>query len=141
MAEDQQTVILDASVIVRYLVKTPPHLASRAASTIESEVTFLLTSIAIVETAFVLTTQYDVPRDEAVEALASFVQRQNVELLGIPKSLALEALSLCGGSKRHSFADALLWAEARNLPGSQVLTFDRRFPVAGIRVVQLGSPD
>jgi predicted nucleic acid-binding protein len=132
--------ILDTSVFVRYLVKTPLHMAMRARSVIESDQTLLLTPIALAESGFVLTTLYEIPRDAAVEALVSLVQRQNIEMLGIPKSLALEALSLCIGSNRHSFADALLWAESRNLPGSQVLTFDHRFPAAGIRVLQLDAP-
>ncbi len=60
-----------------------------------------------------------------------FVQKRNVRMLNLPKELVLEALRLCRDSKRHSFADALLWAEARDAGGS-VYTFDRRFPKIGL---------
>jgi predicted nucleic-acid-binding protein len=67
------------------------------------------------------------------------IQKSNIEVTGLPKALVLDALMLCRGSNRTSFPDALLCAEARNAPGSRVLTFDRRFPSEGIAVEQLGS--
>jgi predicted nucleic acid-binding protein len=123
--------LLDTSVIVGYLTEDPPELAARAATAIDGGEPLLLTTVILAETAFVLTTLYQAPRDEVVEALASFVQRRNVGFHLLPKSLVLEALYLCTGSKRHSFADALLWAEARHA-GAAVLTFDGRFPSLGI---------
>jgi predicted nucleic acid-binding protein len=131
VVEARPAAFLDTSVIVRYLMSDPPDLAARAASVIDGEETLILSAVALVETAYVLTTVYEAPRDVVVEALASFVQRRNVRLLWLPKTLVLEALSLCAGSKRHSFADALLWAEARHA-GAGVFTFDRRFPSLGI---------
>lgn len=58
----------------------------------------------------------------------------NIHLLNLSKPLALEALRLCRDSKRHSFADALLWAEARHSGVRRVYTFDDRFPSGGLEL-------
>jgi hypothetical protein len=80
----------------------------------------------------VLSSVYGVPRAAVVDALSAFVQRHNIRLLNLPKPLALEALSLCRDSGCHSFADALLWAEARKSATPVVYTFDARFPADGV---------
>ena len=69
----------------------------------------------------------------------SFIQRQNIRLLQLPKTMALEALRLCRGSKRFSFTDALLWAQARHHQAARLFTFDRRFPKADLEVTEPGS--
>jgi len=139
VAEAESRRLIDASVIVRYLTGDPPELASHARRVIDGDDTLLLTAVCLLETWFVLTKYYRIPRAAAVEALASLVQKRNLHLVSLPKPLVLEALSLCVGSARYSLADTLLWAEARNLPRSRVLTFDRRFPADGVEVELIGD--
>ena len=126
--------LIDTSVIVRYLTGDPPELAVRAAAVIDSGRELVLSEVALVDAAYVLTKVYEAPHDDAVTALESLVQLRNMRLVGLPKSLVLEALSLCRGSKRHSFADAILWATARHVTDSRVVTFDRRFPSQGLKL-------
>ena len=138
MAEAARAILLDTSVIVRYLTRDPPDLAARAATVIESGHRLLLSPVALVESAFVLTRVYQAPRDAVVEALSALVQRRNLEPIGLTKTRVLEALDLCTGSNRTSFADALLWAEAREA-NAAILTFDRRFPPYGAQTIVPGE--
>jgi predicted nucleic acid-binding protein len=122
-------------VIVRYLTDDPPPMAAAAARIIEGDEPLILSEVILAETAYVLTTVYDIPRAAVVDALGAFIQRRNIRLLNLSKPAALEALRLCRDSKRHSFADALLWAEARQGGFGRVYTFDNRFPEEGVERV------
>ncbi len=127
MSESRNNPFLDTSYIVRYLTQDEPEMADQAARVIDSDQELILSEVILAETAYVLASVYETPRPKLVDALMLFVQRRNIRMLNLPKELALEALRLCRDSNRHSFADALLWAEARNAK-APVYTFDRRFP-------------
>ena len=129
--------LLDTSVVVRYLTDDPPQLGARAAAAIDRQETFVVSEVVLVECAFVLTSIYKVQRPQVVDALTALLQRRNIRLATLPKPLALEALALCR-TKRYSFADAILWAQARHSGAARVLTFDRGFPAEGIEVDHLG---
>lgn len=129
---------LDTSILVRYLVGTPPEQAEKARELLEAGGSLVLSEVAIAETAYALTALYRRPRAEVVDALVKLLGLPNLRLLDLPKPLALAALDLCRGSNRTSFSDALLWAQARHLGDAAVCTFDRRFPVEGITVRDLG---
>jgi predicted nucleic acid-binding protein len=119
---------LDTSFVVRYLTDDPPEMAARAAEVIDGESPLVLSEVILLETAYVLSTVYRISRAEIVESLSDLIQRRNIRLLTLEKPEALEALALCKDSGRHSFVDALLWAQARHAGASRVHTFDRRFP-------------
>jgi hypothetical protein len=57
-----------------------------------------------------------------------------VQLIGIDRATAVEALLLCRPSGRVSVPDALTWAEARTSGAGAVYSFDRTFPSDGITV-------
>lgn len=120
--------LLDTSYLVRYLTGDPPHLAEEAAEVIEGEDTLAINSVILVEAAYVLTEIYEVRREAVVDQLIAFLQRENIVLLGFDKGLAIEGLLFCRPSGRVSFADALVWAEARSRGIRTVHTFDGRFP-------------
>ncbi len=71
-----------------------------------------LTEGILTETAYVLTSFYEVPRERVVDSLVEFIGKENVTLHGLHKEVVIAALLLCRPSKRVSFADALLWAVA-----------------------------
>ena len=64
----------------------------------------------------------------------ALLQRDNVDMLHLPKELAIGALAKCRPSGRVSIPDALIWAAART-ENLSVYTFDRRFPAEGITVL------
>ncbi len=134
---DSAAAFLDTSVVVRYLTDDPPAMAARAAAVIDGSGQLLLSEVALVESAYVLTTVYKVPRAAAADALIDLVQRRNLRLVTLPKSLALEALARCRESRRTSFADAILWAQAQHARAARVVSFDRDFPGEGIVVDHL----
>ena len=118
---------LDTSVLVRYLTGEPPDQAERAGELIESDQEVRVPVIALVETAYVLTSVYGVERARVVDVLVDLLARANVTTHELPRERAAEALSLCRHSGRVSFADALIWAAASTID-AEVFTFDQRFP-------------
>ncbi|MCB1057436.1 MAG: PIN domain-containing protein [Acidobacteria bacterium] len=125
---------LDTSVVVRYLTGDVPDLAERASRIIDSGEPLILSELVLAETAYVLSSVYQVPRARIVDVLIEFVGRRNVEMLNTSKTRVFEALALCRPSKRVSFVDALLWAEARDRRVSRVYSFDGRFPGDGLHI-------
>jgi predicted nucleic acid-binding protein len=127
---------LDTSYVVRYLTNDPQHMAAQAATVIDSEEPLVLSEIVLLETAYVLTSVYRVPRTDVVDTLLAFVQRSNLHLANLSKPRALAALSLCRDSNRVSFTDALLWAQALDSGADRLYSFDRKFPSQGLVVVE-----
>lgn len=125
---------LDSSVVVRYLTGEPREMAVVAGQIIERHADLRLSELVLVESAFVLGRVYGVARDPVVDALQALVLRKNIRLEHLSKALTVDALELCRGSRRVSFADALIWAEARASGIETIFTFDRRFPSEGIEI-------
>ena len=99
--------LLDTSMIVRYLTGDPPDLADASARVIDVESDLLISDVALVETAYVLGSVYDVPQETLVDHLIVLIRKANIATLRLPKEHVLEALRLCRPSGRVSFADAL----------------------------------
>jgi predicted nucleic acid-binding protein len=124
---------LDTSYIIRYLTEDPPEMAAQAIRVIDSDEPLILSEWVILEAAYVLASLYKASREDIVDSLTGLVQRQNLFLPVLPKPRVLTALEMCRSSKRYSFADAFLWAQAfESGVGTRIYTFDRRFPATGI---------
>jgi predicted nucleic acid-binding protein len=128
------TELIDANVIVRYLMDEPPAMAEIAATLIEGPRQLTVSPLILAEAGFVLTKVYGRDRSKVVTLLIELIQRSNVSIHQMDTETAVEALEYCRPSARVSFADALLWAEARAVGGA-VHTFDRRFPGEGITLI------
>lgn len=126
---------LDTSYVVRYFTNDPPDMADHAAHVIDSEEMLVLSELALVESAYVLESVYKVQRSRLVDALIDLVQRQNLVLAQLPKFLALEALRVCRDSRRNSFTDAFLWAQARAHGAERIYSFDSRFLSEGLTII------
>jgi predicted nucleic acid-binding protein len=132
---------LDTSVIVRYLIQDDPNLGEQARRIIDECPSLIIPAVTIAETAFVLTSFYSMPRVAVVDALIALIQRHNVSVDQLDTDIVIQALMLCRPSVRVSFADAMLWASARQSgTGSVVYSFDRRFPSMGI-TLRSEAPD
>ena len=127
--------LLDASMLVRYLTGDPPELADESAEVIDGVATLLVTDVVIVETAYVLTSVYEVPRATVVDGLIALLRKANIDTFRLDKDLVLEALLLCRPSGRVSFADALVWAAARSQVDGAACSLNEWFPEDGIRVL------
>ncbi len=125
---------LDTSMVVRYLTGEPPALAERAAQIIDGEDDLKVTDVVLAETAYVLTSVYQVPRHVVVDHLIAFIQKKNVSAFALDKGLVLQALLVCRPSGRISFADAMVWAATRSAGNKTVYSLDERFPADGLEV-------
>ena len=125
---------LDTSYVVRYLVNDPPDMAQKATDVIDGEEPLTLSEMVLLESAYVLTSVYSVPRTAVVDSLTELVQRANIRLAVLPKPRVLEALRLCRNSGRVSFTDALIWAQALHMGAERIYAFDGRFPSRGITI-------
>lgn len=125
---------LDTSVLVRYLTGDPPELLPAARAIIDGAADLRMTNVALMETAYVLTSVYQVPRATIVDALIAFARKRNVTLVDIDKDTIIQGLLLCRPSGRVSFADALIWAAAHASNTPIVYSFDQRFPTSGVEV-------
>lgn len=131
---------LDTSYVVRYLTNDPPDMAEQAARIIDSDQPLILSELVVAETAYVLTSVYGIPRAELVDALVELIRRENLSLLKSSKPRVLEALLSCRESKRYSYTDVLLWAEAREHGAERIYSFDGKFPSQGLTIFSFDPP-
>lgn len=123
---------LDTNVLVRYFLQDDPEKGPAAARLIDGAHELGISLVALAETAFVLSRNYGVPREEVVDRLVELLRKRNIEVLGMDKALVASALLLCRPSGRVNYADALINADARAHTVDQLYTFDERFPSEGL---------
>ncbi|MBE0411149.1 MAG: PIN domain-containing protein [Anaerolineales bacterium] len=122
-------------MVVRYLTGDPPELAEQASQVIDHEENLRISDVVIAETAYVLTSVYQVPRKVVVDHLILFLQKGNIHPFALDKGILLQALLLCRLSGRVSYADAIVWAQAQMTDEKTVYSLDNRFPQDGLRVL------
>jgi len=81
---------LDTSIVVRYLTGDSPQLAEQAAEIIDRDENLKITDVAIVETAYVLTSVYEIEREIVVDNLITFMQKKNISPFALEKGLVLQ---------------------------------------------------
>ena len=117
--------LLDAHVLVRFLVQDDPRQGSATASLFERaerrEFLLHLDSLAVAETVYVLTGRYRRTRTDVVNALLAIIQNAGVETADA--ELVADALQRFAATN-VDFADA--WLAARGArSGHAVASFDR----------------
>ena len=115
----------DTSVIVRYLVGSPPAQARRAARLIDGESEIGVTVVALAECAHVLRTQYEVPQRDIIDALIGLVQRENVRVIGLRGDLLVEKLVRARTLPGRPIPDAMIVAGTVGADALPLATFDR----------------
>lgn len=123
--------ILDANVLVRFLVQDVPEQARAASKLVgraeSGEVRLIIDPMIIAESVYVLTSFYKRPREVVADVLLSFVQSEGIA--------SLEAARIVDALRRFKrtsvdFADAWLAASGAECH-REVASFDRdldRFP-------------
>jgi predicted nucleic acid-binding protein len=115
----------DTSVLVRYLVGSPPGQAAAAARLVDGDPEVGVAPVALAECAHVLRTQYGIERETIVDRLVELVQRANVSVLGCRTSLVVESLVRARSMPGRPIPDALIVAAARDAGALPLATFDR----------------
>jgi len=117
---------VDTSVIVRYLVGSPPAQAKRAARLIDDDETQIgVSAVALAECAHVLRTQYEVGQGDIIESLIGLIQRDNVRVLGIRTDLLVESLVRARAMPGRPIPDAMIVAASKAADALPLATFDR----------------
>ena len=116
--------LLDANVLVRFLVQDDPKQGSAATALFESaerrEFRLHLDSLAVAESVYVLVGRYRRSRTEVVNALLTVIDNAGVETADA--EIVIDALKRFA-SKNVDFADAWLAARAAHV-GYGVASFD-----------------
>jgi predicted nucleic acid-binding protein len=119
--------LLDANVLVRFLVQDDPKQSKAATALFEKaergEVRLHLDALAVAETVYVLMGRYGRNRTEVVTVLLAILQNAGVETLD--EEAVTDALQRFGGANAD-FSDAWLAARAAQSKRA-VASFDRDF--------------
>ena len=113
---------VDTNVLVRHLTGDPADLAARATAYLGSVRELLLTDLVAAETAYVLESFYEAPRNEVATALRSLVAFES--LVCVDPALLLRAVEVYE-TERIDFAEAYLVACAESTGVGKVASFDR----------------
>jgi predicted nucleic acid-binding protein len=126
----------DTSVLVRYLVGSPPDQARAAAALIDDGIEAIgVSPVALAECAQVLRTQYEVSGRDIIDGLIALVQRENVRVLGLRADAMVEMLVRARSMPGRPIPDAMIVASAMASDAATLATFDLGqarygFPVA-----------
>ncbi len=126
----------DTSVLVRYLVGTPPAQARRAAVLLDGDAEIGISPVALVECAHVLRTQYGIVQADILDSLIGLVQRENVRVLGMRTDVLLGVLVRARQLPGRPIADALIVAASLAADALPLATFDRNQGRYGVPTVE-----
>ncbi len=113
--------VVDANVILRYLLNDHPELSPLAEKILDAEEVLIRTEV-ICEVVYVLEKVYGVPRAEISETIVGFVKMEHVH--AEERHLILHALETYN-TKKLDFVDGILVA-VQQLEGKTVKTFDKK---------------
>jgi predicted nucleic-acid-binding protein len=113
--------IVDANIILRYLLNDHDDLSAKAATIIENN-KVLLPNEVVVEVVYVLEKVYRVKNDEICDTLLELFKYDNIDVDDIE---ILEEALILFGKRRLDFVDTLLYAYNK-VKGYQVYTFDKK---------------
>lgn len=114
-------IIVDANIVLRYLLKDNSELFSKAIEIIE-EKTVLIRTEVLVEIIYVLNKTYKVPKSEIVDAINGLLDFDNIEFES--KNLIKEALNVYH-NKNIDIVDSVLCALSKLLK-FKIATFDKK---------------
>ncbi len=127
---------VDTSVLVRYLVGSPPAQARRAAALIDSDEELGVSPVALAECAHVLRTQYGVEQRDTLDSLLGLVQRANVRVLGMRTDVLVGVLVRARQLPGRPIPDALIVASSLAADALPLVSFDRDQHRYGVAIRQ-----
>ncbi len=113
--------IIDANIILRYLLNDHDELSAKAATIIEDN-EVLLPNEVIAEVVYVLEKVYNVKNEEICDTLLALFKYKNFT---VDDFEVLEEALLLFSRRRIDFVDTLLYAYNK-VKGHQVFTFDKK---------------
>jgi predicted nucleic-acid-binding protein len=127
---------LDTNILVRYLVQDDPIQSAKASDLIERRLTEenpgFVSTVAMVEIAWVLDRAYGLGNDEIAAAIERTLQ---VEVLVVENEQEVFTAMIALKRGKGSFADAIILALGAKAGCSYTLTFDQKAcRLAGFRL-------
>lgn len=113
--------IVDANIVLRYLLNDIEELSEKAAEILENNEVFVPNEV-IAEIVYVLEKVYKVDNNEISNTLKELFDYRNLEVNDL--KIVEEALSLYG-KKKIDFVDTLLYAYHK-VKGYEIFTFDKK---------------
>ncbi|MBE2925387.1 PIN domain-containing protein [Anoxybacillus flavithermus] len=113
--------IVDANIVLRYLLNDHDGLSAKAAMIIENNKVLLPNEI-VVEVVYVLEKVYRVKNDEICDTLLELFKYDNID---VDDMEILEEALILFRERRLDFVDTLLYAYNK-VKGYQVYTFDKK---------------
>ncbi len=113
--------IVDANVILRYLLDDHPVLSVKAAASIETSAVFIPSEV-VCEVVFVLEKVYSVERHEIMDKLVRLLEFSNISTNNA--EIIKEGLKFYS-TRRIDFVDSLLCAYNK-VNGDEIITFDEK---------------
>ncbi|ASA95787.1 MULTISPECIES: PIN domain-containing protein [Anoxybacillus] len=113
--------IVDANIVLRYLLNDHDDLSAKAAMIIENNKVLLPNEI-VVEVVYVLEKVYRVKNDEICDTLLELFKYDNID---VDDMEILEEALILFRERRLDFVDTLLYAYNK-VKGYQVYTFDKK---------------
>ena len=113
--------IVDANVVLRYLLNDNDELSRKAADILENDEIFIPNEV-IAEIVYVLQKVYTVKNDEISNILLNLLQYENLNVYNI--EVVKEAFVLFS-NRKIDFVDTLLYAYHK-VNGYEVCTFDKK---------------
>jgi predicted nucleic acid-binding protein len=130
------TAFVDTNILVRHLTGDPPDQAARASAFLAATDVLLLPDLILAETAYVLESFYDAPREKVAPALRAIVGFPAIHV--VDEDLLMRAIELYE-IERLDFAEAYLIACAESTGVGVVVSLDRSIDrVSSIRRVEPG---
>ena len=113
--------LVDANIIIRYLLNDHEELSEKATVIIENN-EVLLPNVVIAEIVYVLEKVYEVKNEEISDILLELFKYTNIVVNDIE---VLEEAFILFGKRRLDFVDTLLYAYNK-VKGYEVYTFDKK---------------
>jgi len=113
--------IVDANIILRYLLADDKKLHGRAKKIVETEEIYLPFEV-LAEAVYVLEKVYKVKRKDTTETLLELLKYPNIETVDIT---AAEAALQCYRDTGLDFVDTLLYGYSKS-KGAQIHSFDKK---------------
>ncbi len=113
--------LVDANIILRYILDDHPELSTAAAAILEQQTVTLPIEVAC-EVVFVLQKVYAVDREEIRQQLGNLLIENLVEME--KSAVFLKALE-CYSKSKFDFVDCLLWAY-HTVDQQTIFTFDNK---------------
>jgi len=113
--------VVDANVILRYVLVDHAELSTRAAEILEQQTAILPMEVAC-EVVYVLQKVYEVDREEIRQQLGNLLTENLIEMDKF--AVFLKALE-CYSTSTFDFVDCLLWAY-HTVEQREVFTFDNK---------------